>query len=122
MVDGLLEATAGGRAARKKGLTASRVLQECERFSYNNEPNNGTYVNGYTEYKNAKEFDDVNPNMTQQYNGESRKKSFEDKAAMDKYKRDRLKGEKTLHDDYTGKDNLYLRQDNPNKRYNERNT
>ena len=74
VVDGLLEATAGGRAARKKGLTASRVLQECERFSYNNEPNNGTYVNGYTEYKNAKEFDDVNPNMTQQYNGESRKK------------------------------------------------
>ena len=119
VVDGLLEATAGGRAARKKGLTASRVLQECERFSYNNEPNNGTYVNGYTEYKNAKEFDDVNPNMTQQYNGESRKKSFEDKAAMDKYKRDRLKGEKTLHDDYTGKDNLYLRQDNPNKRYND---
>ena len=57
--------------------------------------------------------------MTQQYNGESRKKSFEDKAAMDKYKRDRLKGEKTLHDDYTGKDNLYLRQDNPNKRYND---
>ena len=47
------------------------------------------------------------------------KKSFEDKAAMDKYKRDRLKGEKTLHDDYTGKDNLYLRQDNPNKRYND---
>ena len=78
-----------------------------------------SYTHLYTEYKNAKEFDDVNPNMTQQYNGESRKKSFEDKAAMDKYKRDRLKGEKTLHDDYTGKDNLYLRQDNPNKRYND---
>ena len=24
-----------------------------------------------------------------------------------------------MHDDYTGKDNLYLRQDNPNKRYND---
>ena len=32
VVDGLLEATAGGRAARKKGLTASRVLTECENF------------------------------------------------------------------------------------------
>ena len=65
VIDGLLEATAGGRAARKKGLTASRVLRECEQFSYDNTGTNTTSVNGYTEYKNAREFDDTNSHMSQ---------------------------------------------------------
>lgn len=117
VVDGLLEATAGGRAARKKGLTASRVLQECEHFSYDEVPQNGISVNAYTEYKNAREFDDTNSHMNQDYNGENRKQLYEDKAAMDKYKEDRVVGEKTLVDEYTGKRNLYLKQDNPNQHY-----
>ena len=119
VIDGLLEGTAGGRSARKKGLTASRVLQECEQFSYDKELNNGTQVNAYPEYKNAREFDSTNSNMTQEYNGDNRRKRYEDKSAMDKYKEDRIQGEKTLTDEYTGKRNLYYKQDNPNQRYND---
>ena len=52
VIDGLLEATSGGRAARKKGLTASRVVEECTSFSYDDLEDNHTNVNGYTEYKN----------------------------------------------------------------------
>lgn len=152
VIDGLLEATAGGRAARKNGLTASRVLNECEYFTYDEELDNSTNVNAYTEYKNAgqdqieyhvkldkyeKEYmvwketkqggapkkpeyqGAVNSNMNQNYNGDNRKKLYEDKAAMDKYKEDRVQGEKTLTDEYTGKRNLYLKQDNPNQHYND---
>lgn len=53
VVDGLLEATSFGRKARKKGLTASRVIQECKQFSYDDKTNHGTSVNAFTEYKNA---------------------------------------------------------------------
>ena len=53
VVDGLLEATSFGRKARKKGLTASRVIQECKEFSYDDKTKHGTSVNAFTEYKNA---------------------------------------------------------------------
>ena len=53
VVDGLLERTKMGRSARKKGITASRVIQECKEFSYDGDNFNGTTINGYTEYKNA---------------------------------------------------------------------
>ena len=53
VVDGLLEATSFGRKARKKGLTASRVIQECKQFNYDDKTNHGTSVNAFTEYKNA---------------------------------------------------------------------
>lgn len=119
VIDGLLEATSGGRAARKKGLTASRILKECEDFRYEGAQKNGTTVNAYTEYKNAAECDDVNSNMTQEYNGENRSKLYEDKSAMNEYKEDRVLGEKTLVDEYTGKKNLYSKQDNPNQNYND---
>ena len=39
VIDGLLEATSFGRKARKKGLTASRVIQECKQFSYDEKTN-----------------------------------------------------------------------------------
>ena len=53
VVDGLLEKTKMGRSAREKGLTASRVIQECKEFSYDGSNVNGTTVNAFTEYKNA---------------------------------------------------------------------
>jgi len=53
VVDGLLEATSFGRKARQKGLTASRVIQECQQFSYDEKSSNVTSVNAFTEYKNA---------------------------------------------------------------------
>lgn len=115
VVDGLLEATSAGRNARKKGLTASRVLQECAQFSYDGETNHRTQVNAFTEYKNLREFDDTNPNMTQEYD----RARYEDKAAMGQYKEDRVIGEKTVQDEYTGKRNLYPDQNNPNRHYND---
>ena len=51
VIDGLLEATSGGRAARKKGLTASRVVEECTSFSYDDLEDNHTNVNGYRNIK-----------------------------------------------------------------------
>lgn len=119
IADGLLEATASGRAARKKGLTASRVLQDCKEFSYGEKPDNTTNVNGYTEYKNMKEFNNLNPNMHQEYSAENRKKLYEDKGAMERYKNNRVIGEKTLKDEYTGKENLYLKRNNVHKNYND---
>jgi len=113
IVDGMLEATAGGRAARKKGLTASRVLQECEQFSYDGPRRNGTTIDGYAEYKNAREHDSVNSNFTQQYERDN----YEDKRAMREYKEGKLLGEKTLKDEYTGKQNLYLLRKDPNLRH-----
>lgn len=53
VVDGLLEGTTFGRTARKKGLTATRVIEECKQFSYDGKTNHGTSVNAFTEYKNA---------------------------------------------------------------------
>lgn len=117
IIDGLLEASVGGRAARKKGLTASRVLQECEHFTYEGVLENGHDVNPYTEYKNVREYHSINPNMTQQYDGDVRKKLYEDKTAMDNYKKERVVGDKSLVDEYTGKRNLYLEQKNPNYHY-----
>lgn len=117
VVDGLLEATAGGRAARKKGLTASRVLTECENFTYGDE-NFGTSVNGYTEYKNARENEDVNSNMTQEYERDN----YENKAAMNRYKAQKVEeanGAKNLENEYTGQKNITAYQANPDNRRND---
>ena len=117
VVDGLLEATAGGRAARKKGLTASRVLTECENFTYDDK-NFGTSVNGYTEYKNARENEHANANMTQEYE----RKNYEDADLMDSYKTQKVEnanGAKNLEDEYTGQRNITAYQANPDNRRND---
>lgn len=119
VIDGLLEATPSGRAARRKGLTASRVFKECENFSYSEEANEISMINGYDEFKNARDALNETQNNIHEYNSENRKKYFEDKKAMDKYKEDRIIGEKTLVDEYTGKKNLYHKQSNPNLKYND---
>ncbi|WP_245805771.1 DNA repair protein [Bacillus alkalicellulosilyticus] len=119
VINGLLEATKAGRSARKKGLTASRIIEECEQFSYNDKPDNSTNVNAYTEFKNVQETTKkrgtVNANMTQEYE----RNNYEDKKAMDRYKDGKVVGEKSLVDEYTGKRNLYLKRNDPNKRYND---
>lgn len=139
VVDGLLEATAGGRVARKKGLTASRVIEECTNFSYDNLSDNHADVNGYTEYKNinhdeieyqiqlekwkrdGKKGDQpqyngsVNSNSTQEYV----RSNLEDSSAMNDYKEKQRHGEKKIKDEYTGKDNLYVSQNNMPDNYND---
>lgn len=139
VVDGLLEATAGGRVARKKGLTASRVIEECTNFSYDNLGDNHADVNGYTEYKNinhdeieyqiqlekwkrdGKKGDQpqyngsVNSNSTQEYI----RSNLEDSSAMNDYKEKQRHGEKKIKDEYTEKDNLYVSQNNMPDNYND---
>ena len=139
VIDGLLEATSGGRAARKKGLTASRVVEECTSFSYDDLEDNHTNVNGYTEYKNinhdeieyqvqlekwkrdGKKGDrpqyngSVNSNSTQEYV----RSNLEDSSAMNDYKEKQRHGEKKIKDEYTGKDNLYVSQNNMPDNYND---
>lgn len=133
------EATAGGRVARKKGLTASRVIEECTNFSYDNLGDNHADVNGYTEYKNinhdeieyqiqlekwkrdGKKGDQpqyngsVNSNSTQEYI----RSNLEDSSAMNDYKEKQRHGEKKIKDEYTEKDNLYVSQNNMPDNYND---
>ena len=139
VIDGLLEATSGGRAARKKGLTASRVVEECTSFSYDDLEDNHTNVNGYTEYKNINHDEieyqvqlekwkkdgkngdrpqyngSVNSNSTQEYV----RSNLEDSSAMNDYKGKQRHGEKKIKDEYTGTDNLYVSQNNMPDNYND---
>lgn len=139
VIDGLLEATSGGRAARKKGLTASRVVEECTSFSYDDLEDNHTNVNGYTEYKNINHDEieyqvqlekwkkdgkngdrpqyngSVNSNSTQEYV----RSNLEDSSAMNDYKEKQRHGEKKIKDEYTEKDNLYVSQNNMPDNYND---
>ena len=139
VIDGLLEATSGGRAARKKGLTASRVVEECTSFSYDDLEDNHTNVNGYTEYKNINHDEieyqvqlekwkkdgkngdrpqyngSVNSNSTQEYV----RSNLEDSSAMNDYKEKQRHGEKKIKDEDTGKDNLYVSQNNMPDNYND---
>ncbi len=62
IADGLLECCAATRALRRKGLTASRVVSECEAFSYPDDivEKKDAYeeqnaIDGYVEYKNMRE-------------------------------------------------------------------
>lgn len=117
VVDGLLEGTKFGRASRKKGLTASRVIDECESFSYDGEFDNSTNINGYTEYKNARDF-------TEAYGQNSKyaRKDYENQNAMAKYKNKKIEennGRKNLVDEYTGIANIYAKKDNPDRRRND---
>lgn len=116
VADGFLEGTKFGRASRKKGLTASRIIDECENFSYDEEPEI-TNIDGYTEYKNARDY-------TKAY-GQDRKYDRQDYAnqnAMDKYKNkkiDERNGRKNLVDEYTGKENIYAKRNDPDRRRND---
>lgn len=119
ILDGILESTSLGRSARKKGLTASRVLDECEQFSYNENQQNTTNVNGYTEYKNSESY-------TDKYGRENRDKfnrsELENQNAMGNYKKkasEKNNGNKLLEDEYTGDKNLYTHRNNPDKRRND---
>ncbi|ADL53686.1 hypothetical protein [Clostridium cellulovorans] len=119
IVDGLLEATSLGKAARRKGLTASRVLNECEQFSYHGQEQKETNVNGYTEYKKAREY-------TYEYGKENRDKydrgSYENQNAMSNYKKKAVNSNgsnKLLSNEYTGERNLYAYRNNPDKRRND---
>ena len=118
IIDGLLEAFPAGRKSRKKGLTASRIYQECKHFSYDTEQYHGADPDGYVEYKNARE-------NTREYGDKKRGKydrSIYDDDSKRKYKKyavDDNKGRINLKDEYTGKRNIYAYQSNPDLRRND---
>lgn len=54
IVDGILEGTKTGRFFRKKGITASRVVEECKRFNYHDSLKRSE-LSAYDEYKNIRD-------------------------------------------------------------------
>lgn len=55
IADGLLESTSATRKLRKKGLTASKIVSQCQSFSYDQFETETIIPDGYTEWKNAKD-------------------------------------------------------------------
>lgn len=128
-VDGLLEKTKFGRDARKKGLTATRLVDECWNFTYNFEPTTD-YRDGYIEYKNMRDEtgydadyttsheqdkdmkpysemyggkeDYRNPDMTRVYV----RMQVEDKNKMNDYKKRQFDVTETTKDEYEFVDEL----------------
>ena len=120
LVDGILETTSFGKAARKKGLTASRVIQECETFSYDKgyERSDINDINGWTEYRNANERLIKFGNSIQRR--KFRRKRYEDKYLMDQKKKDsRIGNNKNMLDEYTGKTNITAYQSEADRRRND---
>lgn len=118
VMDGFLEGTSIGRKARKKGLTASRFIQECDNFSYNTEVPI-TSVDGYTEFKNMEEYFVVNDKEAM---SKFDRNKIEDKTTMKKYKDNKIAENglsKNLTDEYTGKKNITAYRNNPDNRRND---
>lgn len=119
VVDGFLAMTSAGKSARKKGLTANRILSECENFRYNedyeiNHDKVAFYQNEFQSVQDLKkDFINSDPNR-QKYN----RANFEDKKKMDAYKNSKVKmGRKTIDDEYTGeKSSIHVKQKDPDKR------
>ena len=118
--DGILERTSFGRDARKRGITSSRLINECEEFNYACGTQSKIEMNdGYNEHKNAEVY-------IYKYGEENRstyeREKMEDSTAMDKYKENRFHENprnKLVEDEYTGSKNLYEYRKNPDKRRND---
>ena len=116
VLDGLLEKSKWGRQARKKGLTASRVISECRTFAYDAPTPYAVTNDGYVDYKNMQEYRGKYGDERGDYTG--KRKNIENKYAMDKYKNEKFKENdgKNAIDEYTGEKNITLKRDDPDKR------
>jgi hypothetical protein len=121
IVDGVLDAF--GKSARKNGLTASRVVQECEQFSYDDETDNRSNVNGYTEYRNATDY---NKKYAEEHRPKFIREKYVNTSKMRRYKFNKFKDEngriirnKNIKDEYTGEKNIYVFRADPDKRRND---
>lgn len=122
IADGFLESTATTRKLRKKGLTASRIVSDCQSFSYENPGEEVIIPNGYDELKNARD-------ITIEY-GESvripyknNRKVYDDDS-KEYYKARAVQangGRKNLVDEYTGERNITAYQNNADNRRNDPN-
>lgn len=119
VADGLIEALPNTAELRRKGLSASRIVQDCEAFTYDN-IETGVYTSdGYAEHKNAEEF-------TKEYakseRGDYERSSMQNQNAMNKYKKnavDNNNGNKNLPDEYTGEKNITAARNNADGRRND---
>ena len=118
IIDGLLEGTSAGREMRRKGVTASRVLQECEAFSYGEMEIGPIPGVAYVEWKNAA---DQRTAYGTRPDRVYRRSQLENSNKMNQY-RNRAdaeaaaSGRKNLVDEYTGYRNITARRDNPDLR------
>lgn len=122
IADGLLESTAMTRKLRKKGLTASRVVNECMAFSYDQTESIVLTPDGYTEWKNVgdqtrADFRQFGEEERTDYN--NNRAQFEDKDKLNAYKQrkfDEIGDRINATDEYTGERNVYQYKANPDAR------
>lgn len=118
IADGLLESTSATRKLRKKGLTASRIISQCQSFSYDQFETETIIPDGYTEWKNAN--DRAKKYGVGQENKYDRS-SLEDKKRLLEYKRNIFRnngGKINATDEYTLENNVYEYRSNPDARRN----
>lgn len=122
IADGLLESTSATRKLRKKGLTASRIISQCQSFSYDQVETDVIIPDGYTEWKNVgdqtrSDFEDFGKNTRKGYD----RGTYEDKDRLNSYKQDKFDnngGRINATDEYTGEKNVYQFKSNPDARRN----
>lgn len=122
IADGLLESTSATRKLRKKGLTASRIICQCQSFSYDNLETETIIPDGYTEWKNIGDqtranFKDYGSNTRKAYE----RSTYEDKDRLNSYKQEKFEnngGRINATDEYTGQKNVYQYKSNPDARRN----
>lgn len=122
IADGFLESTSATRKLRKKGLTASRIISQCQSFSYDQVETDTIVPDGYTEWKNVREqtredFKDYGENKRQAYSRDV----YEDKDRLNQYKQEKFdnnNGRINATDEYTGDNNVYQYRSNPDARRN----
>lgn len=120
IADGFLESTAATRKLRKKGLTASRIISQCQSFSYDQEEFDIILPDGYTEWKNVgdqtrEDFEKYGEDKRQAYS----RNEYEDKKRLNAYKDDIFAnngGRINATDEYTGKNNVYQYKIKPDAR------
>lgn len=118
IVDGLLEGTKAGKAMRKKGITASRVLQECDAFTYGEMEIGPIPGVAYVDWKNAADERAVyggRPDRAfhrTQLQNSGRMTEYKEKADAEAAS----SGRKNLIDEYSGDRNITAKRSNPDQR------
>jgi len=120
ILDGFLEATPTTRKLRRKGLTTSRIVQECRTFTYENPGKPLLLADAYSEYKNIgdrthKDF------MLHGQDKKYDRSAMEDKTKMNQYKQqkfDNNNGKINAKNEYEDKNNVYQSKANPDARRN----
>ena len=120
IADGLLESTAATRKVRKDGLTATRIVTECQNFSYEHFESGAITPDGYTEWKNVGEqtredMKEYGEDIRQAYT----RTVYEDKARLNEYKEKKFSennGRINAIDEYTGEKNVYKEKAHPDAR------